>query len=323
MRYGSSWSCRPATSAACRRPRAAAMPASPRRATRRRPSPSGRSTPATPPRAWTTRCPATAREARPGTTATPSRTSSRPAIGWCRRSARQHPRPRPDAPAALGRPLARLLAPERHEHGHGRRQRRRRARPRCERARPHPGRARLTPNTVKALLEFTSFDVTGADALTQGAGALNAAGAIALGRRIDPAPRRARSGSRARPTRARRSAPTGCRGRSASSGAIARLRRHRLHQPSGVVAGHRLGRCAGVGRRPRLGRCPRLGRRAGLGRHPRLVRFPCVGRFDVRRPIASWANLAQSRHAPPPVHRPAAADAAGPLRSISLYLPGR
>ena len=48
------------------------------------------------------------------------------------------------------------------------------------------GRVRLTPNTVKAVLEFTSFDVTGADALTQGAGALNAAGAIELGRRIDP-----------------------------------------------------------------------------------------------------------------------------------------
>ena len=48
-------------------------------------------------------------------------------------------------------------------------------------------RAALTPNTVKALLEFTSFDVAGADALTQGAGALNAAGAIELGRRIDPA----------------------------------------------------------------------------------------------------------------------------------------
>jgi serine protease AprX len=46
--------------------------------------------------------------------------------------------------------------------------------------------ARLTPNTIKAVLEFTSFDVSGTDALTQGAGALNAAGAIALGRRIDP-----------------------------------------------------------------------------------------------------------------------------------------
>jgi serine protease AprX len=53
--------------------------------------------------------------------------------------------------------------------------------------RSHTSSVRLTPNTVKALLEFTSFDVTGADALTQGAGALNAAGAIELGRRIDPA----------------------------------------------------------------------------------------------------------------------------------------
>ena len=45
--------------------------------------------------------------------------------------------------------------------------------------------AKLTPNTVKAVLAFTSFDVAGSDALTQGAGALNAAGAIELGRRID------------------------------------------------------------------------------------------------------------------------------------------
>ena len=83
------------------------------------------------------------------------------------------------------------------------------------------GRARLTPNTVKALLEFTSFNVTGTDALTQGAGALDAAGAIELGRRIDPAAAPGTQWSSACRTRARRSAATGCRGRSASSGAIA------------------------------------------------------------------------------------------------------
>jgi serine protease AprX len=47
-------------------------------------------------------------------------------------------------------------------------------------------RQRLTPNTVKAILEFSSFNVNGADELTQGAGALNAAGAMELARRIDP-----------------------------------------------------------------------------------------------------------------------------------------
>jgi serine protease AprX len=52
--------------------------------------------------------------------------------------------------------------------------------------RGHAGRARLTPNAVKAILEFTSFAVNGADELTQGAGALNAAGAIELARHIDP-----------------------------------------------------------------------------------------------------------------------------------------
>ncbi|MEO7274360.1 MAG: S8 family serine peptidase [Vicinamibacterales bacterium] len=38
----------------------------------------------------------------------------------------------------------------------------------------------LTPNEVKAILQFTALPVTGSDALTQGAGALNATGALAL-----------------------------------------------------------------------------------------------------------------------------------------------
>ena len=54
-----------------------------------------RSTPATPPRAATTRSRTTARAARRGTTATPSRTSSRRATGWCRDRPEQHARPRP------------------------------------------------------------------------------------------------------------------------------------------------------------------------------------------------------------------------------------
>ena len=37
-----------------------------------------------------------------------------------------------------------------------------------------------TPNTVKAILQFTATDVPGADTLSQGAGSINAAGAITL-----------------------------------------------------------------------------------------------------------------------------------------------
>jgi serine protease AprX len=42
-----------------------------------------------------------------------------------------------------------------------------------------------TPNTVKAILEFTAAALPNVDALTQGAGAVNAAGAMALARAID------------------------------------------------------------------------------------------------------------------------------------------
>ena len=43
----------------------------------------------------------------------------------------------------------------------------------------------LTPNTVKAILEFSAAPLPNVDALTQGAGAINAAGAVALARAID------------------------------------------------------------------------------------------------------------------------------------------
>ena len=38
----------------------------------------------------------------------------------------------------------------------------------------------LTPNAVKAFLEFSALHVSGADALTEGTGSLNGAGAVAL-----------------------------------------------------------------------------------------------------------------------------------------------
>jgi serine protease AprX len=43
----------------------------------------------------------------------------------------------------------------------------------------------LTPNLVKAILQFSAIPLAGADYLTQGAGEINAAGAIALARAID------------------------------------------------------------------------------------------------------------------------------------------
>jgi serine protease AprX len=49
----------------------------------------------------------------------------------------------------------------------------------------HPG-ALLPPNAVKAILQYTALPLANDDTLTQGAGALNAAGAIALAAAIDP-----------------------------------------------------------------------------------------------------------------------------------------
>ena len=46
-------------------------------------------------------------------------------------------------------------------------------------------RTPLSPNAMKALLEFSAIPVGGADYLTQGTGEINAAGAIALARAID------------------------------------------------------------------------------------------------------------------------------------------
>src|SRR5258706_11740624 len=43
----------------------------------------------------------------------------------------------------------------------------------------------LTPNLVKALLDYSAIRVADADYLTQGAGEINAAGAVALARAID------------------------------------------------------------------------------------------------------------------------------------------
>ncbi|MGH3522675.1 MAG: S8 family serine peptidase, partial [Mycobacterium sp.] len=44
----------------------------------------------------------------------------------------------------------------------------------------------LPPNAIKAILEFTAIPIAGYDTLTQGSGALNTAGAIALAKSVDP-----------------------------------------------------------------------------------------------------------------------------------------
>jgi serine protease AprX len=51
----------------------------------------------------------------------------------------------------------------------------------------HKFSTRLTPNTVKALLEFAAIPLVGPDAVTQGRGELNAVGAVTLASAIDPA----------------------------------------------------------------------------------------------------------------------------------------
>ena len=55
-----------------------------------------------------------------------------------------------------------------------------------EAARDAHHHAELTPNTVKAILQYTALPMPGYDQLTQGTGSLNAAGAIELATKIDP-----------------------------------------------------------------------------------------------------------------------------------------
>ena len=83
---------------------------------------------------------------------------------------------------------------ERHEHGHGRHHGRRRADARSAPAiaaatQAQPRRSALAPNAIKAILQYTSTPLDARagspDALTQGAGAINAPAAIAAARAID------------------------------------------------------------------------------------------------------------------------------------------
>ena len=60
----------------------------------------------------------------------------------------------------------------------------------------NPQRIALPPNAIKAILQHTAVPLAGVDELTQGAGSLNAAGAIALTRAIDPRVRKDRGGWR-------------------------------------------------------------------------------------------------------------------------------
>jgi serine protease AprX len=105
----------------------------------------------------------------------------------------------------------------------------------------HPG-GTLTPNAVKAILEYTAFPVGSSDPLTQGAGALNAAGAVTLAAAID-ATQPAGAWWLATPI-----------------------------TPSTVVAG----RIVRLGPAPCLGRAPRLGK-SGLHKRSRVGSTSCLG----------------------------------------------
>jgi serine protease AprX len=50
----------------------------------------------------------------------------------------------------------------------------------------NPGRIALPPNAIKAVLQYTASPLAGVDELTQGAGSLNPAGALALVGALDP-----------------------------------------------------------------------------------------------------------------------------------------
>ncbi len=134
----------------------------------------------------------------------------------------------------------------------------------------------LTPNTVKAILQYTAIRVGNEDTLTQGAGQVNAAGAIALASAIK---KNTASGQWWLSTpvapyldHRRRMAAV----EPADSVGRPRARRQlHLHQRSGL--GHRggLGRSPGVGRPHGLGRQHRLRRQRGsLGQPDRLGRQP-------------------------------------------------
>jgi len=55
-----------------------------------------------------------------------------------------------------------------------------------EASRANHGGAQLTPNAIKAILQYTAIPLQNVDTLSQGAGALNGAGAIAMAVAIDP-----------------------------------------------------------------------------------------------------------------------------------------
>ena len=82
----------------------------------------------------------------------------------------------------------------------------------------HPGTPALTPNTVKAMLQYSAFAVRNGygleyDTLREGAGALNGAGAVVLARNVDTsAPRGYKLAAAAAAPMRRPSAARACRG---------------------------------------------------------------------------------------------------------------
>ena len=155
--------------------------------------------------------------------------------------------------------------------------------------------APLTPNTVKAILEFTALPLTAADPLSQGAGALNGDGAVRLAEQIDPGVPVGTWWLEVRSHRGRCSTANRLRGRRHSCGAMPWLGQHRLREPHHVGADHRVGLDGGQGVGPGLGQ-----HGSGLGRSLGLGSVPCWGNSSVTTSTGTtlgpttivWGNLA-------------------------------
>ena len=100
----------------------------------------------------------------------------------------------------------------------------------------------LTPNAVKAALQFTSLEVASADALAQGTGALNPAGAAALAAAIDAA------------------APLGASWMTTATPTLTTIGGETpLLEPAAGLGRHAARRRAGLHERARLGPAPGVG----------------------------------------------------------------
>ena len=285
----SSSSCRPATSAATRPRTSSATPASHRPATRRCDYRRRDRHVQTASAAATTWSRGTARAARRGTTDSRSRTSSRQGRIWCptcRRRARSRRCIQADSSRSSGTTNLTKLSGTSMSAGvvSGV------VALVIEASRTNYPGALLTPNAVKAILQYTSLPLANADILTQGAGALNAAGAIALAAAIDPSQPVGSWWLATGVTRPRRSPASPLRGVSASSGETGSIWGNQIfnNDPAWALARR-------VGRPCRLGRPRHLGRQHGVGWQPGGLGQPGrVGRQPHRPKLRQPCRLGRS-----------------------------